>query len=189
MRANRLHGVLAGLLLLAAAGCGRPAPAPAHTTIQQYMEGEINPAGDFLFKSVQEVSDARGVRLKAPVTVEEWNAVRDQLAVLQSAPKILGDKSIKAAPPGFKSEHPGIESPPEWIQKAVDSNRKDFDQRAVRLQKAAEVAMQSVEAHDAKGLERSLDGVDKACESCHLHYFYPNDKRAWQAAKEDGGVD
>jgi len=31
--------------------------------------------------------------------------------------------------------------------------------------------------------------VDKACESCHLHYWYPNDKRAREAAKEDGVVD
>jgi hypothetical protein len=46
-----------------------------------------------------------------------------------------------------------------------------------------------VEAHDARGVQKALDGVDKACESCHLHYFYPNDKRAHQAAREDGIVD
>jgi cytochrome c556 len=31
--------------------------------------------------------------------------------------------------------------------------------------------------------------VDKACESCHLRYWYPNDKRAREAAKADGVVD
>ena len=51
------------------------------------------------------------------------------------------------------------------------------------------MASGAVDAHDPRALQRALDGVDKACESCHLHYFYPNDKRAWQAAKEDGGVD
>ena len=34
-----------------------------------------------------------------------------------------------------------------------------------------------------------LGDVDKACESCHLHYWYPNDIRAREAAKEDGVVD
>ncbi len=42
---------------------------------------------------------------------------------------------------------------------------------------------------DPRALQRALDGVDKACESCHLHYFYPADKRAWVAAKEDGMSD
>jgi cytochrome c556 len=169
-----------------AAGCAKPAPK---VTIQEYMEGQINPAGDFLFRSVEEISDAGGVRLKAPSSDADWKAVRDKLAVLQAAPDILTAPGLKAAPPGFKSEHPGIESPPAWIQQQLDANRADFDRRAQRLKTTADVAAKAVDAKDPHALEKALDGVDKACESCHLHYFYPNDKRAWQAAKEDGGVD
>jgi cytochrome c556 len=165
------------------ASCGPSAPK---TTIQQFMEDEVNPAGEFLFHSVQEIADAKGSHMKAPETAADWKAVQDRLAVLQNAPDILTAKGLKAAPPGFKSEHPGIESPPEWIQKAVDSNRADFDKRAGRLKAAADKAAVAAQAHDARALERDLDGIDKACESCHLHYFYPNDKRAWQQAKEDG---
>ncbi len=106
--------------------------------------------------------------------------------MLHDAPEVLTAPGLKAAPPGFRTEHPGIESDPAWIQQAVDAHRDDFNRRANRLRSAADVAMQAVQAHDARGLERALDGVDKACESCHLHYFYPNDKRAQQAAKEDG---
>ena len=75
------------------------------------------------------------------------------------------------------------------IQKQIETNPADFSRRAQRLKLAADLAAQAVEARDARGLQRALDGVDKACESCHLHYFYPGDKRAWQAAKEDGIVD
>ena len=32
------------------------------------------------------------------------------------------------------------------------------------------------------------DKLEKACESCHLHFWYPNDKRAHQAALEEGGI-
>jgi cytochrome c556 len=173
--------------LLATTACTRA--APARTTVQQYMEGEVNPAADFLFRSVREVSDARGTRLEAPRSAAEWTAVRDQLAVLQAAPEVLGAKGLKAAPPGSRSEHPGVESEPAWIQQAIDSNRADFNRRARRLRQAADGAVQAVEAHDPRALQRALDGVDKACESCHLHYFYPGDKRAWQAAKDDGVVD
>ena len=181
-----LLGVLVGALAIMT-GCNKP--APPRVTIQQYMEGTINPAGDFLFHSVEDISDSKGTRLKAPHTEADWQAVRDQLKVLHDAPEVLTAEGVRAAPPGFKSEHPGIESPPEWIQHAIDTNRNDFDSRALRLQRAADAAMQATDLHDPRALERALDGVDKACESCHLHYFYPNDKRAWQAAKEDGGVD
>ncbi len=179
---------LFAVLLLAASGCSGPHPAPK-ATIQEYMEGQVNPAGDFLFRSVEEISDSQGVRLKAPRTEADWKAVQDRLAVMHDAPRILVAPGLKAAPPGFKSEHPGIESPPEWIQHEIDSHRDDFNRRAYRLQTAADAATRAVDAHDPRALQRALDGIDKACESCHLHYFYPNDKRAWQAAKEDGGVD
>ncbi len=182
MRHRLLIFSLAALL----AACAKPAP---RTTLQQFMEDEVNPAGEFLFHSVEQVSDAKGIRFNAPQTEAQWKKVSDSLAVLQNAPELLTAKGLKAAPPGFKSEHPGIESPPDWIQKAIDTHRDDFDQRARRLQKAANVAAQAAQAHDARGLYKSLDGIDKACESCHLHYFYPNDARAWQAAKEDGMSD
>ena len=41
---------------------------------------------------------------------------------------------------------------------------------------------------DKDALFHAIEKVDKACENCHLHYWYPNDKRAVQQAKEDGGV-
>ena len=174
------------IVALALAACAKPAP---RTTLQQYMEDEVNPAGELLFHSVEQVSDAKGVRFKAPETTDQWKKVSDSLAVLQNAPELLTSKGLVAAPPGFKSEHPGIESPPAWIQQTIDSHRDDFDKRALRLQAAATVAARAAQAHDGRGLYKSLDGIDKACESCHLHYFYPGDTRAWQAAKEDGMTD
>ncbi len=174
-----------GLAALLAA-CSKPAP---QTTLQQFMEDQVNPAGELLFHSVEQVSDAKGARFRAPETAADWKKVSDALAVLQNAPDILTAKGLKAAPPGFKAENPGIESEPAWIQQTIDSHRADFNQRALRLQKAANAAAAAAQAHDAQGLYKSLDGLDKACESCHLHYFYPADKRAWVAAKEDGMTD
>ncbi len=182
MRNRLLILSLAALL----AACAKPGPT---TTLQQFMEDKVNPAGEFLFHSVEQVSDAKGQSFRAPQTAEEWKKVSDSLAVLQNAPELLTARGLKAAPPGFKSEHPGIESPPEWIQKTIDSHRDDFDKRALRLKTAADRAAVAAQAHDARALFHSLDGIDKACESCHLHYFYPGDTRAWQAAKEDGMTD
>ena len=53
----------------------------------------------------------------------------------------------------------------------------------------ASLALKAIDARDKKELFAKLGDVDKACESCHLHYWYPNDKRARDAAREDGIVD
>jgi len=180
------HGVLILGLAALLAGCSKP---PPKTTLQQFMEDQVNPAGELLFHSVEQVSDAKGTRFHAPETPEDWKKVTDALTVLQNAPELLTAKGLKAAPPGFKAENPGIESEPAWIQQTIDTHRDDFNQRALRLQTAANRAALAAAAHDSQGLYKALDGIDKACESCHLHYFYPADKRAWVAAKEDGMTD
>jgi cytochrome c556 len=68
----------------------------------------------------------------------------------------------------------------------LDADRPAFIRRARRLQDAAVLAMKAVDAKDKDALFHAIDSIDKACENCHLHYWYPNDKRAQEAAKEDG---
>jgi len=162
------------------------AGAAVPLTIQELMDQQVNPAGEFLFRSVRIVADDRGSRLEAPSTGAQWSDVRDKLNVLRSASDLLNAPGIKAAPPGFRAENPGVESEPAEIQTSVDSNRADFNAHAARLKAAADVALKSADAKDPQGLMKALDGIDKACESCHLRYFYPRDKRAQQQAKEDG---
>jgi hypothetical protein len=88
-----------------------------------------------------------------------------------------------------KSKYPQIENGPEEIQKLLDADRPSFIRRARRLQDAAALAMKAVDAKDKNALFHAIDDIDKACENCHLHYWYPNDKRAREAAKEDGITD
>jgi hypothetical protein len=162
------------------------APTPAPATIQEIMDQKVNPAAEFLFRSVRVVADERGRRLEAPASDAEWAQVRDRLEVLRDAPASLSWPGIKAAPPGFRAENPSVEDEPAQIQQALDAHRPDFDRRALRLKEAAQVAMKAAQARDPRALMGALDGIDKACESCHLHYFYPRDTRAQQQAREDG---
>ena len=161
---------------------GKAAPL----SIQELMDQQVNPAGEFLFRSVRIVADDQGRRLEAPSTAAQWGDVRDKLNMLRGASDLLNAPDIKAAPPGFRAENPGVESEPAEIQTSVDSNRADFNAHAARLKAAADVAMKSADAQNPQALMKALDGIDKACESCHLRYFYPRDKRAQQQAKEDG---
>jgi hypothetical protein len=47
------------------------------------------------------------------------------------------------------------------------------------------MTLKAVDAKDKDALFHSIESIDKACENCHLHYWYPNDKRAQEAAKQE----
>jgi hypothetical protein len=189
-RAPRSPGrakLAAGLSLLLWTGVACAGRGPA--TIKDIMHSMVDPSGDFVFKSVQQIADEHGISEKAPKTDAEWQDVRDRLSVLLAVPNVLTTEGRMAARPKDRSKNPQVESEPEQIQKLLDADRTGFIRRARRLHDAAAVAMKAVDAKDKDALFRSLDGIDKACESCHLHYWYPNDKRAQEAAKEDGITD
>ena len=175
--------VAAGISLLLWAGVVWAARGPA--TIKDIMHSMVDPSGDFLFQSVQTIADDHGVREKAPRTDAQWEDVRQHLTVLVEAQDLLTGGRM-AARPRDRSKNPQVENEPEEVQQLIDSNRADFNWRSHRLGDAASVAMKAVEAKDKDALVLALDGIDKACESCHLHYWYPRDKRAREAAKEDG---
>jgi hypothetical protein len=167
-----------------------PAPDLLQTaTIKDIMDSMVDPSGDFMFESVVEIADANGIRHKSPQTDEEWEEVRHRALILLEAPNLLIMEGRKVAKPGEKSKNPEVELQPEQIQKLVDNDRAGFVRRARKLQDAAAMALKAVDARDKDALFHSIESIDKACENCHLHYWYPNDKRAQEAAKQEGIVD
>lgn len=179
-RSGRLK-MAGGLSLLLWSGVIVTGRGPA--TIKDVMHSMVDPNGDYVFESLQEIGDGHGVHEKAPASDAEWQDLRRHLAVLAEAPALVAGR--KAARPRDRSRNPQSESQPEEVQKAIDADSASLVRRALRLQNAANWAIREVDARDKAGLLRAIDGIDKACENCHLNYWYPNDKRAQQAARED----
>jgi len=177
--------VAAGLSLFLWTGVVCAGRGPA--TIKDIMHSMVDPNGDFLFQSVEEIADEHGIHEKAPKSDAEWEDVRRHLAVLRDTPHLLEGR--RAARPRDRSRNPQSESQPEEIQKALETDPAALIRRARRLQDAAALAIQAADAKDKNALLHSIEGMDKACENCHLHYWYPNDKRAQEAAKEEGITD
>jgi cytochrome c556 len=180
-------------VIVVAGACSKAAPPATDlvrtATIKDIMDSMVDPSGDFLFESVVEIADERGITEKAPHTDEEWADVRRHALVLLEAPNLLVMDGRLVARPHERSKNPQVELEPEAIQKLVDGDRPSFIRRARRLQASAEMVMKAAEAKDKTALFQAIESVDKACETCHLRYWYPNDKRAQQAAKEQGLVD
>ena len=190
MRSNSV--LIAGLLVIAGACAPKEPPAAnlVHSaTIKDIMDSMVDPSADFLFESVVEIADENGITERAPQTDEEWKQVRRHAVVLLEAPNLLVMEGRRVAQPHERSENPQVELQPEDIQKMVDADRASFIRRARTLQDAAETALKAIERKDKTALFHAIESIDRACENCHLHYWYPNDQRARQAAKEQGLVD
>jgi len=186
----RIRWIVIATLLCVAGGCSRslpPGPELAMAaTIKDLMDAMVDPSAEYLFDNIVEIVDETGIIDKTPKTDAEWKEVRRRALMLVEAPNLLVAPGRTVAKPGEKPEYPEVELGPEQIQKLIDDDRDAFVRRARRLQDAAVLAVKAIDARDKKDLFAKLGDVDKACESCHLHYWYPNDKRAREAAKEDG---
>lgn len=182
VRNPKLAGGLS-LLLWTGVVCAGRGPA----TIKDVMHSMVDPSGDYVFESLQQIADEHGSHLEAPRTAADWDELRQRLVILQSVTGLVDGR--RAARLRDRSKNPQVESEPEQIESAVDADRPSLQRRARKLQDAATLAIAAVDARNTEALLKSIDSIDKACENCHLHYWYPNDKRAQQAAKDDGVTD
>jgi hypothetical protein len=174
-------------------GCAK-AQSPAAdllrtATIKDIMDSMVDPSGDFLFDSIAQIADENGITEKAPKTDEEWRDVRRHAVILIEAPNLLTMEGRKVAQSGERAENPQVELQPEEIQKLIEVDRNNFIRRARKLQDAAATALKAIDAKDKDALFLAIESIDRACESCHLHYWYPNDKTAQEAAKQNGIID
>jgi hypothetical protein len=178
--------VLAGVLLSGSA-CTAPQPAPEFlntATIKDIMDSMVDPSAEYLFDSVATIADEHGITEKAPHSDEEWQEVRRRAIQLVEAPNLLIMKGRQVALPGEQSRNPDIELQPAQIQALIDRDRPQFLDRARTLQQAALLALKASDARNKTALFEACERIDKACENCHLHYWYPNDKRAQEAARQ-----
>ena len=146
-------------------------------TIKDIMDSVVDPSAEFLFESVAEIADEQGIREKAPQTDEEWKQVRLRAIALTEAPNLLVMNGRAVAKPGEKSENPQVELEPEQIQTLLDADRAGFVERAKVLQDAATLALKAADARNKDALFSACEQLDKACENCHTHYWYPNNGR------------
>ncbi len=193
--------ILLAILSLGATGCRKAQPKFLHpATIKDIMDSMVAPSGNFVFAAVETVSDEHGIRQIAPKDTtfvedvadtspayneDNWQALRLRLMVLLEAPNLLVMPGRKVAPPNVTSQNPQIELQPWQIQKLIDNDRPAFLRRARRLQDAAQVALKAVNDKNTEALFEAEATLDDACEGCHLHYWYPNDKRAQQLYEQE----
>jgi hypothetical protein len=189
-RPVRLIGVTT-LLLVSAAGtqyCSKPSAAPAAAvtdvkavvSVKELMENIIDPIADNVFDAVGSDVTAKGIVETKPTSDEDWAKVRIGAVTLAEGTNLLKIPR-RVAPPGHKNNSGGANAPelsPEDIQAKIDGDRALWNKHADGLRDVALEVLDIVNRKDADALFQAGSKLDKACENCHLEYWYPGDKKA-----------
>ena len=181
---RRIHWLLlASAAVFVVVACNRtppPAESPLRptATIKDIMDSMVDPSADMLWESVATIVSAAGTEERRPKTDQQWTDVRRAAIRLIEGTNLLVMEGRHVAKPGEKSENPGIELEPEQMEKLINDDRAAFIKLAHGLHDAALPALKAIDAKNAEGLLDAGEGIDTACENCHLKYWYPNTPQA-----------
>jgi len=146
-------------------------------TVKDIMDSLVDPGSDYIWDSVETIVSAKGTEEKAPHTDEEWKEVRRHAIMLMEATNLLLIPGRHVAKAGEKADDPNVELAPEQIEAMIKQDPASWTKFAHGLHDATMDAFKAIEAKDTEGLLNAGDGIDNACEKCHLQYWYPNEKR------------
>jgi len=191
------YSILGFVLFLA--GCNASQPQSQATpaqpeyrttaTVKDIMDALVDPGSDYIWDSVETVVSAKGTEEKAPHTDEDWKQVRNHAIMLLEATNLLQIPGRHVAKPGEKAEDPKVELSPDQIEESINKDRASWIKYAHGLHDATMEAFKAIEAKDTEGLLNAGDGIDNACEKCHLQYWYPNEKRPESIGSEKKSSD
>lgn len=192
MRITRLLGGAAALLAATViTQCSKPAPAPAANdngpvpivSVRELMTNIMDPLADNVFDAVATDVTDKGLVERTPTTDEDWAKVMQGAVALAEGTNLLKMHPRLAAPADYKFDPkergPGApELAPAEIQKKIDADPALWNKHADDLRNQAIKVIEIVKARDAQKLFAAGSDIDKACETCHLEYWYPGDKKA-----------
>ena len=157
----------------------QPDPQPEYTTtatVKDLMVSIVDPSADVVWNSVTTVLSTKGIKETAPQNDEEWKNVRQGAIRLAEAGNLLMIPGRRVGRPGEKSETPGVELEPQEMDALIAQDRGTWITRAKALHDASAAALDAIDQKDAPKLFEVGEQIERACENCHTHYWYPNEK-------------
>ena len=175
---RRITAVATALILLTSApAIGAAAAAagaqPPRASLQELMQAVVDPAADGLWDAVETTVTREGEQTRSPKNAEEWAGVWRRLIVLRESASLLRVSGRPVARRKFAAEAQGaLDS--NQIAERIRGDRPYFDAFALALGITAQRALDAVAKRDLDAMVRIGGDLDAVCESCHLHFWYPN---------------
>jgi hypothetical protein len=127
----------------------------------------------------------------AKIDPATWDKMAQRAqAVEDAAGELANLKTLKLIEPGAKiADQDTFGNKPGEVQEHLDRNPDDFRQYAGVLQAHMADIVAYSKAHDAKKLSPLIDQLDGVCETCHLEFWYPDQKAYIEKLRKSGGND
>lgn len=186
-------GVLAGALC--APGCSSPTPAPAAphpaalwgdlkpvVSVKELMRDMLDPASDYIFDAVKVVSTRQGTEERTPKTEEDWNRIRFGAVTLVEGVYLLKIPR-PFAPEGDQNNSTGSEPTelsPAQIKAKLEADPVLWNAKIEALRNVGLEVLEIVKNRKVDELWDAGGNLDRACEACHIEYWYPGDKAVLQ---------
>jgi cytochrome c556 len=169
--------LLAGGLICASAYAGNPTPAAnLHDLMKNIVAPQTQVVWDIGNKAMDDAGNPDASKLKPA----DWTKIATAAGKVKQASQTLAQADkIAAAGPGQKIEGEGNADAfgAKDVQKVLDANPKVFRAFAQQLAVSMDEVIASTQTKDAKKLADVSGGLDQICESCHMQFWYPNQKQ------------
>ncbi len=170
--------------------CSSPKPAPAPPAAQQLwgdmkpvvsvkelMRDFIDPASDYIFDAVGIVDTKKNTVETAPKTDADWEKLRIGAVMLAEGAYLL-KVPRPFAPDGDVNNSTGPdpeELSPTQIKAKLEADPMLWNAKIEALRNVGLEVLEIVKRKDAKELWDAADNLDRACESCHVAFWYPGE--------------
>src|SRR5437763_15746920 len=195
------NGLLCLFLGLLANGCSRskstqpPQGSPALwgdlkpvVSVKELMRDMLDPASDFIFDSVSTVTSKKGVVETFPRNDKDWEKIRFGAVTLAEGVYLLKIPR-PFAPPGDENNSTGpdaTELSPAQIKAKLEADPVLWNAKIEALRNVGLEVIEIVNKKKVDELWDAGDNLDRACETCHIEYWYPGDKPLLE--KVDKGI-
>jgi len=185
-----VSGLLCSGVLLAA--CSSPKPAsPAAPPAAQVLWGDmkpvvsvkelmrdlLDPASDNIFDAVKIETTRRGTIERVPKTDADWDKIRVGAVTIAEGVYLL-KVPRPFAPPGDENNSSGPEPSelsPAQIKAKLEADPVLWNAKIEALRNVGLEVLEIVKKRNTAELWDAADNLDRACEACHLQYWYPGD--------------
>lgn len=177
--------------LLLTAGCKKQETAPQQKTLHEVMKDEVDTRADVVWAiGNAHINGDAGIDA-ASMTDDDWKKLAAAAVDLQQAALHIAalKEPIVIVKPG---ESIADESVPggdtkESVKANVDKDPDGLRDHANSLaQDMADLAT-AANKHDAKTAGPIINQLDGVCESCHLEFWYPSQKKLVDQIRKSGG--
>jgi len=143
-------------------------------TVQDLMVKIISPASKVAFDAVSTETTPTGTVEKYPKTDAEWAVVKQQALAMVEGANLIMVPGRAFSSPEEAQKHAEGELPPAEIEKLVAKDRQTWNKMSLAFRAAANKAVIASGAKRKQDFGAVNDGIDTACENCHLRFWYPD---------------